>query len=474
MTRSTPLPLRPRLADHVSARRHRARNEDAWVLYDNRSGQAYRVGVREWGLLLHADGTRDLEGIIAAASRTGTLARVSALQSFLEALHQAGLLADGVDRPAEPPPVRPPLPIDSWPNYRLSCDGLGSCCRLYSTIMVRPVEEARARGLLPLVFDSGDHPERLFAPLTGSAPCGASSFGFVDGRCVYLEADGRCALHAAGGPEGKPLGCRMFPALFVDDGQAVRVSAAIECACVLASLDKPDEGELLVPNHVRSSDDLDPGIHITSLPETIALTKKRRASRDELVRWSRIVAASSPPTNVPGAFLALAEAVETWGLDLHAATVAMASHRPVDPDAMRPAWIALAERTQARLKIDGAWRSDNDLAFRAIGWIHRAAKFVLTNPDEVERLCSADRAVEAAKSEAFYLQAGAHGHHFVLGDAPLVQALRDRATRVVLARAVARVVSEDELRDEPALRHPLALVEATLRGHGLLVQGVLL
>lgn len=469
MTRSTPFPLRPRLADHVSARRHRARNEDAWVLYDNRSGQAYRIGLREWGLLLHADGTRDLEGIIAAASRTGTLARVSALHAFLEALHQAGLLAEGVDRPAEPPPVRPPLPIDPWPNYRLICDGLGSCCRLYSTIMVRPVEEARARALLPLVFDSGDHPERLFAPLTGSSPCGASSFGFVDGRCAYLEADGRCALHAAGGPEGKPLGCRMFPALFVDDGQAVRVSAAIECACVLSSLDKPDEGELLVPNRVRSSDELDPGIHITSLPETIALTRKRRASRDELVRWSRIVAMSPAPPDVPGTFLALAEAVEGWGLDLHAAGVAMSSPRPVDPHALRPAWMALAERTQMRLKIDGAWRSDHDLAFRAIGWIHRAVTFVLTNPDDEQLFQTANH-----RSEAFYLQAGAHGHHFVLGDAPLAQALRDRATRIILARAVARVVSSDELRDEPALRHPLALVEATLRGHGLLVQGVLL
>lgn len=435
---------------------------------------AYRVGLREWGLLLHADGTRDLEGIIAAASRTGTLARVSTLQTFLEALHHAGLLADGVETPPEPPPTQPVRRIDALPHYRLTCDGQGSCCRLYSTIMVRPVEEATARSLQPFIFDAGDHPERLFAPLAGSAPCGASSFGFVDGRCAYLDGSDRCVLHAAGGAQGKPLGCRMFPALFVDDGDSVRVSPVVECACVLASLDKPHEGELLVPNEIQTSDQLDPGIHVTVLPETLFITKKRQVSRDELGRWSRIVATAAPPTDTPGTFLALAEAVETWGLDLRATERALSAPRPIDAAAVRPALMALAERVQRRLAIDTMWRSENDLALRAVRWIQQATTFLLTNPTEFTRLCNEASPPNVAASEAFYLQAGAHGHHFVLNDAPLAHALRDRVPRILLARAMTQIVSSDELDAEPVLRHPLALVEATLRGHGLLKDSALL
>ena len=48
--------------------------------------------------------------------------------------------------------------------------------------------------------------------------------------CAYLEGEGRCSLHAKGGPEAKPLGCRTFPTSFIDDGDSVRVSVAVECS----------------------------------------------------------------------------------------------------------------------------------------------------------------------------------------------------------------------------------------------------
>lgn len=469
-----PLPTRPRLSEHVSARRHRVRGEDAWVLFDERSGQAFRLGSREWGLLAHADGTRDLEGILAAAARTGSYARVSALQTFLESLHQADLLAQGPGPTFEPAPPPPSRPLDPLPAFRLACDGRGSCCRLYATVMMRPYEEAVARVLLPRVFEAGEHPERAFAPLEGSSPCGASSVGFVDGRCAYLEADGRCGLHAAGGAEGKPLGCRTFPALFVNDGESVRVTPAIECTCVLASLNSDREGELLVPNDVHTSGELDPGIHITLLPEQILITKKRYASRHELVAWSRVVAQAPSPTDVLGTFLALAAEIEAWGLSTEAAKQALAAPRAADPGSMRPALFALAERVQRRLKIDATWRTEKDLAFQSMHWICQAATLLASEQGALERILDMHPEPEDALAEAFYLRAGAHGHHFVLGPAPLVHALRDRAVRLVLARAVRRLVGPDEREQEPAAQHPLALVEATLRGYGLLHQGALL
>ncbi len=470
----SPLPTRPRLAEYVSPRRHQSQNEEAWVLHDERSGLAFRLGNREWGLLAQADGTRDLEGILAAAARSGTYARISALQTFLEALHEADLLADGVGPTPETPVAAPARPLDPLPDFRLICDGLGSCCRLYATVMFRPREEAVARSLLPHILDAGDHPERAFAPVSGSSPCGVSSIGFVDGRCAYLGSNGRCGLHAAGGTEGKPLGCRMFPALFVDDGHSIRVSPAVECACVLASVGVSHEGDSLVPNQVTSSDKLDPGIHIARLPDMILVTQKRYGSRDELIAWSRIVAQAPPSHDTLGIFLALADEVETWGLDPRAATRALSSPRAADPESMRPALFALVERTRRRLNIDAAWRSENDLALRSIRWISQAATLLLAEPSTLEQILATPPSTDEAIAEAFYLRAGAHGHQFVLGDAPLAYALRDRAIRIVLTRAFSRVVGPDEHLDEPALRHPLALVEATLRGHGLLSRGALL
>ena len=65
------------------------------------------------------------------------------------------------------------------------------------------------------------------------------------------------------------------------------------------------------------------------------------------------------------------------------------------------------------------------------------------------------------------MRAALHGHR-LFGELPLSFALRDRATRVLCARAlgsVARDLPENER--DPAAEHPLALVEAMLRGHGL-------
>ena len=470
----SPLPARPRLADHVSPRRHRARNEDFWVLHDEHSGAAYKLGTREWSLIEHADGTRDIEGIIAAAARDGTYARVPALQEFLEALHEADLLSDGVASVVAHVEPSRSLPLDPLPNFRLACDGSGGCCRLYSTIMFRPLEQAVSRSLLPHVFDAGNHPERAFAPLSGSTPCGATSVGFVDGRCAYLGSERRCGLHAAGGSRGKPLGCRTFPAVFVDDGQAVRVTPAVECACVLASVRMPHEGEPLVAEHATTTNELDEGVHIARLPEMILVTAKRYCTRRDLVAWSRVVALSPPPIDTVGVFIALAAEVEAWGLDTQAAERALSAPRPADPDAMRSSLFTLVERARRRMNIDATWRSDSDLARRAVRWIHDAATALVEDPAALPAILAAPAFAIDSVSEAFYLRAGAYGHQFVLGDAPLSLALRDRAARLVLARALPLVVHSDERASEAVLRYPLALVEATLRGHGLLSRDGLL
>jgi lysine-N-methylase len=461
---TAPLPPRPRLAEHALVRRYRAGSEDFWVIHDQRTGAAFRIGARERGILVHADGTRDLEGILAAAARTGVLAREGALRALIASLDAQGLVANG---PAPTPPAPRPRslhrPLEPLPGFSLSCDGQGSCCRLYSSVIFRPIEEARARALLPLVLDAGEHPELAFPPMAGSAPCGASSVGQEAGRCAYLEKDGRCGLHRSFGAGGKPFGCRTFPATFVDDGESVRVAPAVECACVLASAALPSgRGEPLVPAEAVTSGDLDEEADILELPALIAITSHRDAPRAELVRWSRLVASSPPSADASRAAWSLADAIESDGLDPSAALRALGADAPIDLALLRPFFVALDERARARSRIDASYRAKEDLALRALGWIRDAAR-LLSDPGALAALVAL--APDHARSEAFYLRAAVHGHHLVAGERSLSHALRDRAARIVVARALPFVADEDD--EDPALLHPLALVEAMMRGHGL-------
>ncbi|WP_438020241.1 YkgJ family cysteine cluster protein [Sorangium sp. So ce315] len=482
------LPARPRLADHVLARRHLVGEEERILLHDVRTGELLQLGAREWGLLSAADGTRDVEGIVIAAAREGAPARVAAAQAFFAQLHAAGLLASedaGEDAarwapaaaataaaatgaPAAPalvPGARDPRerPLEVLPDFSLHCDGRGSCCRIYASILFDPEEAARARALRPEVLGGGARHERAFTPERGAWPCAASVVAVRDGRCAYLAGEGgagRCSLHAAGGPAAKPLGCRTFPASFVDDGESVRISVAVECACVLASVGRPG-GAPLVDPRLRARGDLDERIDVATLPDRVAVAPGRAAVRAELVAWSRRLAAAAPAPDVAAGLFALAAAVEAEGLT-DGAVARFEQPDPLEPAALAPWLAALHRRAARRAREDAAWRSERDLARRATQWI-AAATFALAEPDLLAALLQSP--APAPDRERFTLRAAIHGHR-LLGALPLSLALRDRAARLVVARALPLFCAEAGA-DDPACAEPIALVEAMLRGHGL-------
>lgn len=471
-------PARPRLAAHVLARRHLVGEEERVILHDARTGQLLQLGPREWALLSAADGTRDVEGIVIAAAREGAHARVPAAQAFFAELHTAGLLgaddaggdAAGCGSTAASTPVAPALdpeerdprerPLEVLPDFGLHCDGRGSCCRIYASILFDPEEAARARALRPDVLSGGARHERAFTPERGTWPCAASVVAMRDGRCAYLEGEGRCSLHARGGPEAKPLGCRTFPTSFVDDGESVRVSVAVECACVLASVGRPGGAPLLDPRLVTRGD-LDERIDITRLPDRAQVAPGATASRAEVVAWSRRLAAAAPPPDVAAGLFSLAGALEAEGLTV-GAIARFERPEPLDPAALAPWLAALHGRAARRAREDAAWRSERDLARRATQWIADAT-LALAEPDLLAALLLSP--VRAPDRERFTLRAALHGHR-LLGALPLSLALRDRAVRLVVARALPAVV-DGEGPDDPACAEPIALVEATLRGHGL-------
>jgi lysine-N-methylase len=464
------------------------------VLHDTRAGRLVQIGRREWGLLSAADGTRDLEGIVLAAGRSGSFAKVEALRGFLEQLHAAGMLEEGPspEEAAPPPAVPADRPLDPLAGYLLRCDGSGSCCRLYASVLFSPLEVARARSLLPAVLDAGSRRASAFFPERGSGPCAASAVALVDGRCAYLADSGLCSLHAAGGEDGKPLGCRLFPATFTDDGEAVRVSVVVECACVLASAQGGSGGAPLVPGGAVVRGDLDEAVVIDVLPDRVNVARGRSAARGDLVAWSRAVLAvatdpSSAAVDWAAALWALAAEVEASGLDASAARRAFAapSRGPRAEDVLP--WIdALRRRAARRAQEGAAWRSERDLARRAARWIEKAAE-ILLEPGACETALGAseagpsgggsgpDELASRQVSEGLYVRALIHGHQLVAGSGEgpsLAVALRDRAVRVLLARAmpeaIARVASEEPgAPPDSAERYPLALLEAMLRGHGL-------
>ena len=67
-------PLRPRLAEHVSPRRHVVGGQQLVVLHDRRSAASARIGAREWAVLRCADGTYRwvLDGAVMLRDQQGS------------------------------------------------------------------------------------------------------------------------------------------------------------------------------------------------------------------------------------------------------------------------------------------------------------------------------------------------------------------------------------------------------------------
>jgi lysine-N-methylase len=453
---TAPTPARPRLASHVLARRHIIDGDEVIVLHDTRGGDLVRIGPREWTLLAQADGTRDEDGICLAAARAGAYRRASEIRGLLIALRDRGLLDDGVEHaPREESMVDRPL--DVLPNFSFHCDASGECCATYGSVVFTSAEAARARSLLPHLLGGGDCEDRVFTPEHGTrSPTLAVTL--VDGRCAYLGASGRCSIHEAGGELAKPRGCRVYPATFVDDGECVRVSVGVECACVLASAGRIG-GSPLVAASATLRSHLDPGTIVVRLLDRIPLRGEITASREDLVSWSRAVVTAGNPKDAAAAFWALADAAGDR-LDPDLATRALVEPSPPPVDGVARYIEALAARMAGRVATTESWRSVKDRTRITTRWLAEAVTSLRSRS-------ALTRALERPEpsAESFYFRATIHGHH-VVDEVPIERALRDHAVRVVVARAMGPIIAR-LAPDDPAARYPLALTQAMMRAHGI-------
>ncbi len=446
-------PLRPRLAPWVRPRLHHFRESGSHashvVLHDARTHESVHLETRLFSIVALADGTRDFDALTLAAERDGLLQRRSELRALLDQLSARGLLVDGIANPGESPVPPDPAdqsqrPLDVLPIH-LACDGRGGCCRQYPSIAFSDAEATRARVHAPAVLDGLADRRRVFLPLSGNTR-EAHGVAFVDGACAYLadaDAEGAraCVIHPV-----RPLGCQLYPATLVDDGEAIRVSVKVECDCVARSVGLPPEkGEPLVAREVKHRGDLPAGLDVVTLPARITLDETTEISRAEwLLRRARLldllVTDGARIDDVAAMACTFADAVRSLGT------------RPQLPKSAAPSFAslessinALAARTQAMSEAAIAWRSPRDRA-RRLRLLCAEAAARLLGTKKLPPPRDHQRALEV-----FHLRAALYGHQLVFGT--LATELRALAVRVYVARMI----------DDESEGAPLTLVEATMR-----------
>lgn len=118
-----------------------------------------------------------------------------------------------------------PLTVLPLAGQRYGCHGCGDCCRDF-TVQLRPrdLDRLRAQGW-----------ERELGEVTAEFRGQRYLRQRPDGGCVFLQADGKCRIHAEHGFEAKPVACQLFPFTLAPDARSARVGVSFACASVLAN-----------------------------------------------------------------------------------------------------------------------------------------------------------------------------------------------------------------------------------------------
>lgn len=441
------VPRRPRLADHVLARRKVLNGREFVVLHDEERHETLELEPTVWAVLSCADGTRDAEGIAGAAARIGAPTTSKAVAGLLAALAERGALEDG-------PPVHEPdvvslrprpaevlsQPVAPLPGYRYVCDGSGGCCRSYGSVLMTPEDRDRARVALPQHRIGGLPPTRWFTPERGSAPTPLCVPASVNGACGFLDDEGMCEIHRRIGLGGKPRACAAFPVTACSDGAEVRVSVIPECACVLRPVGE-GEGESVAEGWGRGAD-IPQMLVIDMLPETLHV----HASRTEPRAWLREAVSQllSRLDDAPDPAILCWDEADAWS-----------QPKPRDIAPYVEALRRVAKDTMRRRK---TYVSDDDWVLRSLQWL--VGTLHLLGDGSLRSLVVAPTA-SADPIELRYLSAALWGYQGFDSD-PGAFVLRSHAVKIWIGRAMAEVPLAPSNRVIP-----LATLNMLMRGHGL-------
>ncbi|CAN5913715.1 hypothetical protein BH11MYX3_BH11MYX3_17150 [soil metagenome] len=181
------------------------------------------------------DGTRDLDPLIhellAAGFVRGT---IEDTLRCLTLLHLIEGIGDPVrDRVRAIWAGEVVLEHRALPGVRFECQGSGMCCRSYR-LGPLTAEEVASLSALPLRETFPDLPDgELFVQLDAKLYLRS-----IESRCVFLQADRRCGIHASFGADAKPGVCQTYPITSKRTFQAALVYNNQQCASHFVSQDR--------------------------------------------------------------------------------------------------------------------------------------------------------------------------------------------------------------------------------------------
>lgn len=456
-----PHPQRPRLADHVLPRLHVMDDSAHLLLHDNTRGDALELDPEQFAWLELADGTRDEEGVYLEASRRGLLRKRSQIRELFRLLHERGELAGGIAGEQRVPRFEE-RPIRLLPGLQLGCDGNGSCCRTYSSMLFDAEEVEATRDVDPPGV-TGRH-ARIFLPAFGTDQ-DIQAVATRDGACVFLGDDSSCALH----PHGKkPRGCRDYPLTLVDDGDQLWAVPVFECPCVERSFLREIETSTVELPATEAG--LDAERPITRLETTFRLTADSRLDLAELRSWVERGLAQIPEATVRWDPL---HWLWSWAHDRENPPRTL---RAPPSHAMAP-WVQRLHTYATRRVQSATWRARGDRTRRLVEWMLRGSE-VLLDPRQAQALLqpdhlpcettpsSAERYARHRRAEWAYITCQLRGYQFAQGSGPLEAALEQRCVRLLLARAMLEHCPDASAGD-PSRWSPLTALEALLRSESL-------
>ena len=117
-----------------------------------------------------------------------------------------------------------------------SCHGCSDCCRGQLLITLSPEEKQRIENQKWTTAD-GVEPSQMIVAGLSHYRLGHQT----DGACVFLDASGRCRIHAKFGEAAKPLACRLYPLVIHPAGKKLLIGLRFSCPSAAKN-----QGKLLV------------------------------------------------------------------------------------------------------------------------------------------------------------------------------------------------------------------------------------
>lgn len=132
-----------------------------------------------------------------------------------------------------------PFTLTTPPAFQCyDCQGCGECCRGRFAIVISHDDKNR-------IVEQGWRDEELGLhgqPLFTQQGHGLLLAHQADGSCIFLNAEGRCRIHARFGESAKPVPCRLYPFRLVPLGSQARVDVRFDCPATASNFGRAIPG----------------------------------------------------------------------------------------------------------------------------------------------------------------------------------------------------------------------------------------